>query len=135
MINVIFRVGAAVAMIVCLSGCSGSITNQTASDPNPTVSDGQSEFVITPEAGDTDTTISAPDNTPSSGGDGDADTNALCNGKPCEEGQSCIEYFGFAGNPLHTCGIPCKPDAPNDGCPETMRCQVIPDGPTQCVDR
>lgn len=61
--------------------------------------------------------------------------DARCNGKDCARGESCIEYVGFTGQPLYTCGIPCKEGAPNDGCPDDMVCQVAPDGPTQCVNR
>ncbi len=62
-------------------------------------------------------------------------TDARCNGKDCAQGESCIEYVGFTGQPLYTCGIPCKEGNPNDGCPEDMVCQVAPDGPTQCVKK
>ncbi len=78
--------------------------------------DSSPEAAVTPEKGDTGSPPSAS-----------------CGGRQCDAGQSCIEYFGIAGKPLYTCGIPCKSGAPEDACPKGMRCRVIPDGPTQCI--
>jgi hypothetical protein len=124
--------GAAIATVLCLYGCSGASSNQ--SPPGDSNS---------PEPVDSAAAATVDSETPESnvepGAAAVADTAAQnsdsCGGRKCEEGQSCIEYYGFAGNRLYTCGIPCKEGEANDGCPEDMKCQVAPDGPTQCVNR
>jgi len=49
-------------------------------------------------------------------------------GSECSQGQLCLEYTGFSGQPLSTCEIPCnfKSD-----CPEPLDCAAIADGPNQ----
>ncbi|MBN2529364.1 MAG: hypothetical protein JXR76_23455 [Deltaproteobacteria bacterium] len=104
------------AIVVFLCACSGSAPNQNASDPSGTAS-----------------TENDGDNTGNSEKSDIGENGATdCGGQVCVDGQSCIEFYGFAGNKLYTCGIPCEKGAPNDGCPDGMECQVIPDGPTQC---
>ena len=121
--------GVAIAWVLCQGGCGGASSNQTPTDdPNPPVP-------ATTDNSPSPTTEAAPSPTDAQTRAPDADRAGDCGGKPCEAGQSCIEYYGFAGNKLYTCGIPCKEGAPNDGCPEEMQCQVIPDGPTQCRER
>ena len=55
-----------------------------------------------------------------------------CDGRPCEPPRECISYFGIAGPSgpqFHACELRCESGAPNEGCPEGMRCVTIADGP------
>ena len=135
MIHAVFRYDAVIVATLCLFGCSGASSNQSASDQSPTASENEFAPEATPGSGDTGTTVSGTDDSISPDADTGVDSPVSCDGKTCLKGQSCIEYVGVTGRPLYTCGIPCKENAPNDGCPETMQCHVIPDGPTQCVKR
>lgn len=131
MLNALFR-GLAVIAVLCLCGCSGAASNQPSSDdPNPPISK-DSALSPTDDTGDSESSIDSQTATNQDTGVPQSDT---CGGKTCEDGKSCIEYYGIAGNLLYTCGIPCKENEPNNGCPEEMQCQVIPDGPTQCMKR
>lgn len=51
-------------------------------------------------------------------------------GAQCSQGQLCLEYTGFSGQPLATCEIPCtwKSD-----CPAPLDCVAVSDGPNQLI--
>jgi hypothetical protein len=51
-------------------------------------------------------------------------------GSACASGQLCLEYTGFAGQPLSTCEIPCDYAA---DCPAPLSCSSISDGPRQTI--
>ncbi len=48
----------------------------------------------------------------------------------CADGQLCLEYTGFAGQPLSTCEIPCNYAS---DCPDPLHCSAISDGPDQTI--
>ena len=119
-------------------GCSGASSNTTGTGSSDSVPGEDNSSASSDVAADS-SNANAGEN---DGGDGDDDAdespagaNELCNGKTCASGESCIEYVGFTGQPLYTCGVPCKQGEPNDGCPDDMTCQISPDGPTLCVKR
>jgi hypothetical protein len=49
-------------------------------------------------------------------------------GSRCSQGQLCLEYTGFAGQPLASCEIPCNS---RSDCPEPLDCAAVADGPEQ----
>ena len=49
-------------------------------------------------------------------------------GVACEQGQTCVLYYGIAGNPIYECLIECGP-TPDRLCPEGFTCMDISDGP------
>lgn len=54
----------------------------------------------------------------------------------CNTGQSCIEFFGFTGQPMRECHVDC--DTPDEGsaiCPSGLQCVTVADGPGSiCVE-
>ena len=49
-------------------------------------------------------------------------------GSACASGQLCLQYTGFAGQPLSSCEIPCDFDR---DCPAPLSCVAVSDGPGQ----
>ena len=124
--------GLVLTSLLLIFGCGGTAPDQTIADASDSTQSAESDTVSVPSAED-DTAPHDAGHAANSDIATDAEQRVSCGGKTCEPGQSCIEYTGYAGNQLYTCGIPCIHDQPNDGCPSDMHCQVIPDGPTQCV--
>ncbi len=139
MMHSVARTTAVFAVAWFFSACGGQTSNSSGSETTPPAQD--TAKVVTPLGSDnggdsaTDESKASSDVTSKSEKPQTTMSADSCGGKKCEEGQSCIEYYGFAGRPLYTCGIPCKEGEPNGGCPDAMQCTVIPDGPTQCVNR
>ena len=63
------------------------------------------------------------------GGASIAGLHADCSNQPCATGQTCMAYYGIAGDRgplLKTCEIQCSDDAV---CPSRTRCGTTVDGP------
>jgi hypothetical protein len=54
--------------------------------------------------------------------------DACASDRQCAQGQACLQYTGFSGQPLSTCEIPCT--SARD-CPAPLECLVVADGPGQ----
>ena len=55
---------------------------------------------------------------------------ACAPGSQCAQGQRCLQYTGFSGQPISTCEIPC---AEQSDCPGSLTCVTVSDGPSQPV--
>ena len=119
-----------ISAVLFLTGCSGGAPQKDVANPSDSLTSTGADTASSEDLAATGDDGSVKNYQVS---DISTDANADCGGKSCEAGQQCITYTGFAGNLLYTCGIPCVADAPNSGCPDDMHCQVIADGPTQCV--
>ena len=47
-------------------------------------------------------------------------------GNTCEDGLTCISFFGLTGNDEHVCEVSCE----SSRCPDGMACQSYDDGPS-----
>jgi eight-cysteine-cluster-containing protein len=62
-------------------------------------------------------------------GEAPADALAACGAQRCKPGQECVTHHADRGPQHHSCEWRCRPDQPNDGCPEGTRCEPLGDGP------